>query len=483
MKNLGERYLAVMEYQDKLRIEAEKEQRKLNWQKKQMEKECIRLEQERLKLEKALEIYDEALENLTSYKEEDLRIFGTNLYGIKEKKEEGKEEVEKVKEVCFLYKRDFDKKLKNEKKDEYHSAIHTVLLSKPKEYAKNFVNAPNHYMDYMNNPYLYQYLSENTIKFLYEFSGGDFKTIFTLSRLCTDIFNGVTSIKKPYVILADKKLHRTINYLLWCFSDGSVSNIDFYELKKMKKLNNLFIDRCNGSKLAVSCNDKIPESESDVKMMKKIMRGKIISKKHPSFPGYVHFCFNMPFVYVTDNHLAYKKMKVLYNAVDIKITSENLTAFKHDEYIMEFIKYNFYNLVYDSRIDKSKYRTVLNKTEKDNVFGDFIDKCCIIDDDAVCEKNLLYEAYLDYYKKYFGDEPLTRIMFSKKFAIFGNFETVRPHSSRKHYPYCFKGISLDEDKIKDFINADLIISRYFSNYEIFKKKLIELLCKTRGIMY
>ena len=86
---------------------------------------------------------------------------------------------------------------------------------------------------------------------------------------------------------------------------------------------------------------------------------------------------------------------------------------------------------------------------------------------------MLYEAYSEYYKKNFGDEPLTKILFSKKFAAFGNFETVRPHSSREHYPYCFKGIKLDENKAKQLSEQDSAI--YHTTYDTFRKNLIKLL--------
>lgn len=456
MATLAERYFKVDKEQQKIRRKAEREKNKKEKQEKENEKE-------RIKVKEALMIYDEALEKLTSCKESDLRIIGTNLYKIDEK--DG---------LSLLCKKDFNEKLKDPKKNKYYLAIHTVLLDRAKKHYKAFGNIYN-----FDNPckYLFPIISENAIKILYEFSSGDFKTLFTLSRLCTDILNGASSIKKPYVILADKKIHMNVFDLLMIISEQYFANIDFCELTKINNLSRLLVECHCGNRVAVSYNGKIPEKEFEVKRMKKIISGETISMKHPSFPEYLHFSYKIPFVYVTDNHVAYKKMKTLYNATDIKISSNNLNTLEYDEYAIQFIKYNLYNLANNPKINKMKYSTVSKKIAKDSVFGDFIEKYCIINENAVCEKALLYEAYSEYYKKNFGDEPLTKILFSKKFAAFGNFETVRPHSSREHYPYCFKGIELDKEKISQLSND--CTARYFCTYETFRDNMIKLFQDTQ----
>jgi len=456
MATLAERYFKVDKEQQKIRRKAERERRKKEQQEKEHEKERIRVQE-------ALMIYDEALEKLTSCKESDLRIIGTNLYKIDEK--DG---------LSLLCKKDFNEKLKDPKKNKYYLAIHTVLLDRAKKHYKAFGNIYN-----FDNPckYLFPTISENAIKILYEFSSGNFKTLFMLSRLCTDILNGASSIKKPYVILADKKIHKNIFDLLMIISEQYFANIDFCELTKINNLSRLLAECHCGNRVAVSYNGKIPEKEFAVKRMQKIISGETISIKHPSFPEYLHFSYKIPFVYVTDNHAAYKKMKTLYNATDIKISSNNLNALKYDEYAIQFIKYNLYNLTNNPKISKMKYSTVSKKIAKDSVFGDFIEKYCIINENAVCEKALLYEAYSEYYKKNFGDEPLTKILFSKKFAAFGNFETVRPHSSREHYPYCFKGIELDKEKVKQLSNE--CAARYFTTYETFRDNMVKLFQDTQ----
>ena len=58
-------------------------------------------------------------------------------------------------------------------------------------------------------------------------------------------------------------------------------------------------------------------------------------------------------------------------------------------------------------------------------------------------------------------------------GLYGNFETVRPHNSREHYPYCFKGIKLDKNKIKQLSNQDSSMHR--TTYDTFRENLINLL--------
>lgn len=94
MATLAERYFKVDKEQQKIRRKAEREKNKKEKQEKENEKE-------RIKVKEALMIYDEALEKLTSCKESDLRIIGTNLYKIDEK--DG---------LSLLCKKDFNEKLR-----------------------------------------------------------------------------------------------------------------------------------------------------------------------------------------------------------------------------------------------------------------------------------------------------------------------------------------------------------------------------------
>ena len=119
MATLAERYFKVDNDQQKIRRKAEREKNKKDKQEKENEKERIRVKE-------ALMIYDEALEKLTSCKESDLRIIGTNLYKIDEKNG-----------VSLLCKKDFNEELKDPKKNKYYLAIHTALLDRAKNIIKH----------------------------------------------------------------------------------------------------------------------------------------------------------------------------------------------------------------------------------------------------------------------------------------------------------------------------------------------------------
>ena len=159
METLDERYFNVDKDQQKIRRKVEKEKRK----KAKQEKEN---EEERIRAEKAFKIYDKALEKLTSYKESELTLIDTNLYAVT--KEKG---------IVSICKKDFDDEVSDALKNKYYSAIHAVFLEREKKSEKIFVD---HFSINRRLKRSYTEVSENAIKILYEFSNGDFKTLYTL---------------------------------------------------------------------------------------------------------------------------------------------------------------------------------------------------------------------------------------------------------------------------------------------------------------
>lgn len=455
------------------------ESRKTLKNSKKEEDERKRAENRKNKIKKAFAIYDEALEALKKYKEQDLLIIGKNLYAFNKKhnivrisKEDFKNvEGDLTKEARETTKDNEEKKEKEQsdyKKKKYYSAIHTVQLCKKE-------NSSNIYPNFRNTEHRkseYKKVSENAIRILYELSNGDLKTLYTLAKLCIEVISGNSKTKKPYVILADKEMHRAIWDFFSKLTNNAYTNIHFNELTKVKPLDKLFVEIYSGTTYAIAVNSRIPETEFSVKKIKKLISGKTICMKNPLFPENLYFEFHIPFIYVTDNHLKYRKMKTLYNAIDIKILTKNLNTLPYDMYGIQFLKHRLSDLIFSYESDKEKFASVSKRIANDDIFKEFVVKYCTTDENSVCEKAQLYEAYCEYYRKNFGDEPLTKILFSKKFAAFGNFETVRPHTSREHYPYCFKGIKLDKAKVKQLSNENT--ARYFSTYDKFENDVLML---------
>ena len=166
-------------------------------------------------------------------------------------------------------------------------------------------------------------------------------------------------------------------------------------------------------------------------------------------------------------------MEKLYGALGIKISSQSFETLRLDVYAISYLKCHFPDLknkLEQNKINRSKVST---RVTNEDVFKAFVEDCCHIANNAICEKTILYETYSKYYKKHFYGEPLTRIVFGKKFSIYGNFETVRPHTSREHYPYCFKGIEIDLNKMKRLENESFPTSAI--SYEKFREELIKIL--------
>ncbi len=411
------------------------------------------------KFQAALKEYETALTKLNDYSRANLMPIGSNLYIIN-KGGSGM--------IMPIGKEDFEEDLSDRLKNKYYSIIRTVLCANTKDCDKNYISYhPSRYLEG-----IYGNVFEPAIKILYELSNGNFITLRTLFNLCLEIITESEASSKPYVILAEKDMHIQVIKFLEMFSGSFLSFVDFNELTTLNELHKLSREYHFGRKVAVAINSKIPETEFSVNKLTKIMSGKEISIKDPLFPGYLHFVFKIPFVYITDSHLMYRKLKTIYGAIDLKIHSKNLDKLRFDAHTMGYLRYKLHYLRSKIKVDKDTLTSVSMKITNDDIFKDFVENCCLLDEDAFCEKASLYEAYSEYYKKNFGDEPLTKITFSKKFAIFGNFETIRPHSSRKCYPYCFKGIKLDKKKMEQLTNQ--VTVRYSTTYETFRETLIKL---------
>lgn len=123
--------------------------------------------------------------------------------------------------------------------------------------------------------------------------------------------------------MTDKATFPGISDFIKHISETYFFIIYFTKLLKFDQLDFLFVHCCTGNRVAVSYDSTIPENELSVKKIKRIISGKTISMRNPNFPEYIHFSFPFPFVYVTDKHSNYRKMKTLYNAIDIKISSKH----------------------------------------------------------------------------------------------------------------------------------------------------------------
>ena len=173
--------------------------------------------------------------------------------------------------------------------------------------------------------------AETAYKLLYELSNGNFKTLGIILNMLSEIVNGVSSSSRPTVILAEKELNKKLINCFDMFSDHTISSVDYAELTKIKGLHRLSIEVYLGSRANVVIDSKIPETELSVKKLSKLMSGKKISVKNPSFPGNLHFANKMPFIYITESHMKYRKMKTIYGAAGFEILSKNIDKINYNK--------------------------------------------------------------------------------------------------------------------------------------------------------
>lgn len=447
MPTLEERYFKYDESLRRHNTEAEK-------QAKKKEKE------DKIKRE-----YSHALSGLKEYAKASCRVIGHNLYIVN-----------KNNVIAPICKQDFLDTLSEKEKNKSYSVIRSAMKMRGGVEQSESENAPNN--RHLKNAYKHLKTSYDTPaeiahRFLYELSNGNFKTLGIILDMLSEIVNGVSSSSKPTVILAEKELHEKLINFFNMFSDHTISSVDYTELTKIKGLHRLSVEFYLGSRVNVVINGKIPETELSATKLSKLMSGKKISVKNPSFPGNLHFANKMPFVYITESHLRYRKMKTIYGAAGFEILSKNIDKITPNKAAANYIRYSIGSLKQCLEDNKRELSNISKKVTEDDIFRQFAKDCCRIRDEAICEKAVLYEAYASYYKKHFGGEPMTKIIFGKKFSMFGSFETVRPHSSRKYYPYCFKGIELDEKKIKSMESEG--VSQHDTTYEKFSAELMKLL--------
>lgn len=446
MPTLEERYFKYDERLKRYNTEEEK-------QAKKKEKE------DKIKRE-----YFHALAGLKESARTSCMIIGYNLYIV-----------HKNKGPAPICKQDFLDTLSKKEKNRSYSVIRSTMkmrsdIEQRPEIAQNNKRLRKAYEQLKT---AYDTPAETAYKLLYELSNGNFKTLGIILNMLSEIVNGVSSSSKPTVILVDRELNKKLINFFEMFSDPPISSVDYAELTKIKGLHRLSIEFYLGSRVNVVIDGKIPETELSVKKLSRLMSGKKISVKNPSFPGNLHFTNKMPFVYITESHLRYRKMKTIYRADGFEILSKNLDKINYNKAAATYIRCITESLKQSLDGNKRALSNISKKVTEDDIFKQFTEDCCRIRYDAVCEKAVLYEAYVSYYKKHFGGEPLTKIIFGKKFAMFGSFETVRPHSNRKYYPYCFKGIELDKEKIKSMETEE--ISHHDTTYEKFKAELVKLL--------
>lgn len=308
--------------------------------------------------------------------------------------------------------------------------------------------------------------TEDSVKFLYHLTCGDIKTLYDFGRVCGQLLFRKNT--RPAVVLANSSVHRELKKF-FCTLERKSYEFDIKKLATIKELDRLFCFNLNhyqDRSLIVCTGGEIPSSKPYRDKLYSIMKGNTLTTTHPYFNDKFHITNRLPVIFITDSHEQYVAMKSEFNAIGVKLPCANAAELKY--------KYSpWYSAIFSYMGDrwletKRSNGSGLFKATSDDVIKAFIKEVCIIAYDALCDKGELYNSYEIYCKSKFGATPLTRKAFSTRFALYGDFATVRIHKETKISPYYFKGITFDEEKLQDTLNT---CEKYYSTYEKFDKKL------------
>lgn len=310
------------------------------------------------------------------------------------------------------------------------------------------------------------YPEDYVVRFLYNLTCGDIKTLYDFGRVCGQMM--FRKNNRPAVVLAHSCIHQELKK----FFEGLESKSYEFDIKTMalrKEIERLFYLNLNHHQervLIICTGGEIPTAKSVRDKLYSLMKGKTLTTTHPYFNDKLRITNQLPIIFITDSHEQYITMKNEFNAIGVKLpcTSAAELKYKYSPWYSKIFSCMGIGWLETKRSNGSG----LFKATSDDVIKSFIKDVCIISDEAICDKSELYSAYKYYCEKRFGVMPLTRKAFSTRFALYGDFSTVRIHRETKISPYYFKGITFDKEKFQDSLD---ICEKYFSTYEKFETKL------------
>ena len=338
--------------------------------------------------------------------------------------------------------------------------IHFIKDNPKAEVDKNFVN---------------KYSKRPETLFLYHLTCGDIETLFQFGKICAQVFLNINNIR-PIVILADRSEHEILGDFFKHQCD-SFSFFNISDLRKNKELLRLFEYNLNvhfspaATNIIICTGNNISNSPSYYNKLYSILHGKKISIPHPYFGGKVFIKNRIPIVYITDSHEQYMIMTQSYKALGIKLpVNKQLSQFFHSS---DWYKNMLTWMGFKWQKTKRNHGVGKFKATADEILHLFTKDLCILEESALELKDELYKAYTDYTQKRFGAEPLTPIIFRKRFAAYNDFDVIRVHNEKNRAPYYFKGVKLDMDKYNEFLKNDG--PKYYNTYEGFSKHFLTLL--------
>ncbi|MBR3869837.1 MAG: hypothetical protein IKM66_11040 [Clostridia bacterium] len=283
--------------------------------------------------------------------------------------------------------------------------------------------------------------------FLYGLTNGDLNKFYELARFCAKI-KDTKSRNKAFAIYANPTIYDALVLFIGASTYKLLQPCSFKSMWKKQVLLDLQKASMNNINTGYVCIDEpIPDTVAKVKTLKKIMKGNIITVKDKYYPVDLRIINRIPMIYITQNIEQFKKMKNIFSATAIEFHSKDIAMPNISPQALYWLQNDFISLGMHNIREVEKYPPKPDRVTEDDIIEDFIESVCILGDDFNCPIQELYSAYCEFYKKYYGNNHLTQIKFTKQFAVVTNLQKYRPHYKGQSNVYYFKGIKIDETKI------------------------------------
>ena len=319
----------------------------------------------------------------------------------------------------------------------------------------------------IENLNLLDYLPDKLADILYWLCNGSYETLNQFAKLVTCMLAEQSLMKKIFVIYAPKNVHDLLLELFQMLGEYKIKNMSFQYAVRPKGLYDTIEANLNGAYANITVDTPLPKNKRAEACLEDIVTAKIIRAKHTictTVKGVNH----MPFVYITDDDKKYNYFIRSFQAVGILLRPDSEMPYEHlgdlPKEDVEWLKrafalYGLYLIAFRTKPKVSAKTTLKNSANGIDSFGDFVDKCCTLTDEtSYCIKTELYQAYRQFYQKYFGGKLLTEREFVIAFKKWGNFKDSIIHKSDENRLRVFEGISLDNRKFDNVMKQVKAVS-------------------------
>ena len=265
-----------------------------------------------------------------------------------------------------------------------------------------------------------------------------------------------------------------------------VNNIS--ELCNKKKLTENILFKLNGGILQIA-ESSGRVKEEDLKILKKFVRSMSVSKIDNAV-GSIKYISNCHYILLADKQEEVNVYQNYFNGLaeviilkgkkvtELTTLSDEAKPLQLDEFDYHWIHTIFatYGLLL---LTEEKGRTKKKETVLDipEVVKDFIEECCTNNGD--CYVDDLHLLYKHYFIKKYGIEPIKRIRLVNLLKLDGQYKYCQLRHSAKDYKWGFKGLSIKEDKINEYVKSQsdcqLTEKTVLEHIEKINEKVIPLL--------